>query len=282
MPSQDLAGKYVIITGANTGIGRVTAESLAARGASLLLAGRSEERTKPVIDAIRAAGGEASFEELDLGDLGSVRACAERILAKKRPIDILVNNAGLAGQRGLSKSGYEVAFGTNHLGHFLFTVLLAPLLRAAPHARVVNVASKAHYQAKGIDFEVITKPTKSVSGLPEYSVSKLANVLFTRELAKRLGKNSNVRSYSLHPGVVASDVWRKIPWPIRPLIKLGMISNEEGAQTSLYCATSPEVESKDGGYFDKSAEKKPSAVALDDALAAKLWEKSAQIVGADL
>jgi len=282
MPSKDLTGRHVVITGANTGIGRVTAEELASRGASVVLACRSEERTKPVVDAIRAAGGEATFEALDLGDFASVRACAERLLAQKRPIDVLVNNAGLAGQRGLSKDGFELAFGTNHLGHFLFTVLLAPLLEAAPHARVVNVSSKAHYDADGIDFGAITKPTKTITGVPEYSVSKLANVLFTRELAKRLGARSNVRSYSLHPGVVASDIWKRVPWPIRPLMKLGMISNEEGAKTSLYCATSPEVADHDGRYYDKSREKKASAVALDDALAAKLWAKSVEYTGADL
>ncbi len=280
--TRDLAGQWIIITGANTGIGRVTAETLAGRGASVVLACRSEERTKPVLEAIRAAGGEATFEPLDLGDLASVRACAERILAFNRPIDVLLNNAGLAGLRGLSKDGFEIAYGTNHLGHFLLTVLLMPRLEAAKSARIVNVASKAHYDADGIDFDAVKKTTKTITGVAEYSVSKLANVLFTRELARRVGTRSKVRSYSLHPGVIASDVWRKVPWPIRPLMKLGMISNEEGAQTSLYCATSPAVADHDGRYYDKSAEKKPSALALDDALARALWEKSAQATGADL
>lgn len=279
---RDLSGTYAVVTGANTGIGRVTAEVLAARGASVVLACRSEERTRPVLDAIRAAGGDATFEALDLGELASVRACAERLLAKGRPIDLLINNAGQAGQRGLTKDGFELTFGTNHLGHFLFTVLLAPLLVKAPHARIVNVSSKAHYDAKGIDFEALRKPTRAITGLPEYSVSKLANVLFTRELARRLGKRSNVRSYALHPGVVASDAWRKVPWPVRVIMKMGMLTNEEGAKTTLYCATSPEVADHDGRYYDSSREKKPSALAHDDDLANELWKKSVEWTGADL
>lgn len=278
----DLAGQRIIVTGANTGIGRVTAEVLAGRGASVVLACRSEERTRPVLAAIRSAGGDATFEALDLGDLASVRACAQRILAVQRPIDVLLNNAGMAGVRGLSKDGFEIAYGTNHLGHFLLTLLLMPRLKEAAHARIVNVSSKAHYDAKGIDFDAVKKPTRTITGVPEYSVSKLANVVFTRELARRVGASSKVRSYALHPGVVASDAWRKVPWPIRPLMKLWMISNEEGAQTSLYCATSPEVADHDGRYYDKCAEKQPSALALDDALARTLWETSVQATGVDL
>jgi NAD(P)-dependent dehydrogenase (short-subunit alcohol dehydrogenase family) len=279
---KDLSGRWIIVTGANTGIGRVTAEKLAARGASVVLACRSEDKTRPVVEAIRAAGGDAEFEALDLGDFASVRACAARLLAKDRPIDVLLNNAGLAGPRALTKDGFEIAFGTNHLGHFLFTMLLVPKLLAAPHARIVNVSSKAHYDVDGIDFGAIRKTTKTITGVHEYGVSKLANVLFTRELARRLGSKSNVRSYAVHPGVVASDAWRKIPWPIRPLMKLGMLSNEEGALTSLYCATSPDVANDDGKYYDKCKEKTPSKAAHDDALAKTLWEKSVEATGADL
>lgn len=278
---KDLANRFVVITGANTGIGRATAESLGRRGCTVVLAGRSAERTQPVLEAIRSAGGEAQFVELDLGELASVRAGAARIRDLGRPIDILINNAGLAGQRGLTKDGFELTFGTNHLGHFLLTVLLAEKLKSAAAARIVNVASKSHYAAKGIDFAALQKPTRSVTGLPEYEVSKLANLLFTSELARRLGP-SGVHSYALHPGVVASDIWRRIPWGLRSLAKLLMISNEEGAKTSLYCATSPEVADHDGRYYDKCREKKPSRLARDAELAKQLWEKSAQWVGADL
>jgi retinol dehydrogenase-12 len=282
-PEQDLAGRFVVITGASSGIGRATAEKLASRGASLLLACRSEEKTRPVIDAIRAKGrGEVEFAPLDLGEFASVRACAARILAKGRPIDVLLNNAGVAGQRGATRDGFELAFGTNHLGHFLLTLLLAERLRAARGARIVNVASQAHYEAtKGIDFEAVRRRTRSITGLPEYAVSKLANVLFTRELARRIGP-SGVHSYALHPGVVASDAWRRVPWPIRPLIKLRMISNEEGALTSIHCATSADVAGDDGRYYDDCREKAPSPVALDDEASKRLWEESVRFTGADL
>ena len=281
MPELDLAGRSIVVTGANTGIGRVTAEKLAARGAKVVLACRDEERTAPVLAAIRAAGGEASFEALDLADLGSVRACAKRLLDADQPLHVLVNNAGLAGKRGVTKDGFELTFGTNHLGHFLFTVLLAPLLQKAASARIVNVASKAHYSAKTIDFAAIRQPTRSLTGLDEYAVSKLANVLFTRELARRLGR-SGVHSYALHPGVVASDAWRSVPWGFRSLIKLFMLSNEQGAATTLYCATSPAVAAHDGRYYDACKERTPSKVALDDDLAKRLWEESVALTGADL
>jgi NAD(P)-dependent dehydrogenase (short-subunit alcohol dehydrogenase family) len=286
MADRDLDQRFIVITGANTGIGRATALRLAERGASLVLACRSEEKTRPVLDEIRALGaGEAQFVALNLGDLDSVRAAAARIDAMGRPIDVLLNNAGLAGSRGATTQGFELAFGTNHVGHFLFTMLLAARVRAATGKgstpRIVNVASRAHYDAKGIDFEAARQPTKSLTGLPEYAVSKLANVLFTRQLAKRLGP-AGVHSYALHPGVVASDAWRQVPWPIRPLMKLAMISNDDGAKTSLFCATSPEVASHDGRYYDTCREKKPSDLALDDALGDRLWEKSVEYTGASL
>ncbi|MEP7120011.1 MAG: SDR family oxidoreductase [Byssovorax sp.] len=277
----DLAGRSILITGANTGIGRATAELLAARGAHVTLACRSLEKTQPVLEGIRAAGGSADGVMLDLGDLDQVRACAAGLLATDRPIHVLLNNAGLAGTRGMTKSGFELAFGTNHVGHFLLTMLLAPRLLASPSSRIVNVASKSHYQAKGINFDVLHTRTSSITGLPEYEVSKLANVLFTKELSRRLGPKG-VRSYSLHPGVVASDAWRRVPWPIRPLLKLSMITNEDGARTSIYCATSPDVANQDGLYYDKCRETKPNPLADDVDLARRLWEKSVEWTGADL
>ncbi len=278
-PVRDLAGRFIVITGANTGIGRATASKLAQRGSTVVLACRSEERTRPVLDAIAASGGDAVFVPLDLGSFASVRAGAALIDAMDRPIDVLINNAGVAGQRGLTRDGFELAFGTNHLGHFLLTALLAPRLRAAGRARIVNVSSKAHYDAPGVDYSRVTGHSRSITGLPEYAVSKLANVLFTRALARRIGP-SGVQSFALHPGVVASDAWRRVPWPIRPLMKVRMISNDEGAKTSLYCATSPQVAGDDGLYYDECRPKAPSTVAQDAALADELWEKSMQWTGA--
>lgn len=261
-----------LITGANTGIGRVTAEEIARGGGRVFLACRSEEKTRPVLDTIRASGGFAEFLPLDLGDLNSVRVCAETFLARGEPLHVLINNAGLAGQRGLSRSGFELAFGTNHIGPFLLTKLLIPKLEEADDARIVNVSSKAHIRVSGIDFDAVQKPTRSATGLPEYQVSKLANVLFTKELSRRMG--GRVHSYALHPGVIASDIWRHVPWGFRQLMHLFMINSEEGARTSIYCATSPAVRDHDGRYYDTCREKKPSRAAENTALAAELWERS--------
>lgn len=263
----------MIVTGANTGIGRVSAEELARRGARVHLACRSEEKTRPVIDGIRGHGGDAEFLHLDLADLDSVRSAAERFLATGEPLHVLMNNAGLAGSHGLTRQGFEITFGTNHLGPFLFTKLLLPRLRESKPARIVNVASRGHYRAPGIDWEAQRKPTATTTGFPEYCVSKLCNVLFTKELARgRAG--DGVRSYSLHPGGVATDVWREVPWGVRHLMKLFMLTNEEGARTQLWCATSPDVAEQDGLYYDKCKEKTPAKLADDAALAKTLWEKS--------
>jgi retinol dehydrogenase 12 len=272
-----LHGRTFLVTGANTGIGRATAEALGRRGARVLLACRSREKTEPVLAALTSVGASAAFVRLDLADLGSVRGCADEVLAKGEPLHVLINNAGLAGLRGQTAQGFEIAFGTNHLGHFLLTTLLLPRLResatAEAPARIVNVSSKAHYDAKKIDWEALRRRTASLTGLREYSVSKLCNVLFTRALAA--GKaGPNVRSYALHPGVIASDAWRHAPWPIRPLLKMGLLTNEQGAKTSLHCASAPEVRDEDGLYYDDAREKVPSGLALDAALGDELWKRS--------
>lgn len=274
---QDLAGRTFIVTGANTGIGRVTAIELARRGGAVTLACRSEERTRPVLDEIGAAGGRASFLQLDLGDLASVARAAKTYLDGGAALDVLVNNAGLAGQRGLTRDGYELAFGTNHLGPFLFTLLLLPRIRAGAAPRVVNVSSRGHYRAKGIDWDALRRPTRTISGFPEYCVSKLCNVLFTKELAR--GKaGPAVHSYSLHPGAVGTDIYRRIRWPLTAIVKLFLISNEEGAKTSLHCATSPDVAGDDGLYYDQCRPKTPSRLAQDEALAKTLWDVSEEMV----
>jgi retinol dehydrogenase-12 len=195
------------------------------------------------------------------------------VLDRGEALPLLVNNAGLAGARGLTKDGFEIAFGTNHLGPYLFTRLLVPVLEKAGGARVVNVSSTTHYKAKGIDWDLVKTSTPSTTGMGEYEVSKLATILFTSELAKHVAPS--VHTYSLHPGVVSSDVWREVPWGLRHLIKLFMLSAEDGAKTSLYCATSDAVASDTGKYYDKCKEKTPSKVARDEGLAKELWERSA-------
>lgn len=275
--TSDLAGRTYLVTGANTGIGRVTALELARRGGAVTLACRSEERARPVLDEIAAAGGEASFLHLDLGDLSSVARAAKTYLDGGAPLDVLVNNAGVAGQQGLTKDGFELVVGTNHLGPFLFTLLLLPLLRASSAPRVVNVASAMHLRAKGVDWDAVRRPATSKLAIQEYAESKLLNVLFTMELAR--GKaGSPVRSYSLHPGAVASDIYRDMPWPIEPLFKLFLISNEKGARTTLHCATSPDVAGDDGLYYDKCRPRRPGKLALDEDLARTAWARSEEMV----
>jgi retinol dehydrogenase 12 len=275
----DLEGRTFLVTGANTGIGRATVEGLADRGARVFLACRSEAKTRPVIEEVARRTGNDSLEflPLDLGDLSSVRACAEQFLARDEPLHVLINNAGLAGKRGRTPSGFELMFGTNHVGPFLLTGLLLDRLKRGAPARVVNVASEAHYNAPGIDFDAVREPTKTRTGLAEYGVSKLANVLHAQELARRLD-GSGVTTYALHPGVVASDVWRQVPWPIRPLLKLRMASPEDGSRTSLHCATAPELAGESGNYYDDCARKRPGKAATE-ALGGELWARSADWVG---
>ena len=268
----DLDGKTFLVTGANTGIGRETALALTGRGARVFVASRSEQKSRPVIDEIvgRSGGRAVEFLSLDLGDLASVRMCASEFLRTEEPLHGLINNAGLAGQKGMTASGFELAFGTNYVGPFLLTGLLLDRLRDSAPGRIVNVSSVGHYRASGIDYEAVRQPTKSFTGLPEYAVSKLGNVLHAKELARRLA-GTGVTTYSLHPGAVASDVWRRVPWPVRPLIKRRMVSPADGAKTSLYCATSPELASVTGDYYDNCRRKEPSAVATPQ-LAEELWD----------
>jgi NAD(P)-dependent dehydrogenase (short-subunit alcohol dehydrogenase family) len=273
---RDLEGRNVLVTGGNTGIGRVTALELARRGARVWVASRSAAKTEPVLAAIRAESGnpDVSFLPLELSELSSVRRCAEQFLALDVPLDTLILNAGLAGARGQTADGFELAFGVNHLGLFLLTERLMAALERAPQARVVSVSSRAHYQAKGLDFEAVRRSTPTRTGLDEYAVSKLCNVLHMAELARRQGPEGRLRTYSLHPGVIASDVWRSVPWPIRPLMTAFMATVEEGAQTTLHCAASADAGAQTGLYYDRSAPREASALARDPALARALWERS--------
>lgn len=266
-----------LVTGANTGIGLVTATELARQGHRVILACRSPEKARPAIDAIVADTGNDAVEllELDLADLRSAGRAAATLVERGDPLHVLVANAGVAGQRGQTVQGFELAFGINHLGHFRFVTELLPLLRASAPSRIVIVSSDSHYQAKGIDFDDLRRSTAHVTGLPEYAVSKLANVLFAQELARRLPEEVFVGA--LHPGVIASDVWRQIPWPVRPLMKRFMKSTTEGAQTSLLLATSDDVLAHRGSFWSEGALKEPNEVATPE-LAAELWARSEEWV----
>jgi retinol dehydrogenase 12 len=279
MSARDMLGKVALVTGANTGIGRVTARELARRGAEVFVACRSEARTLPVLEALRAeTGGTLHFLALDLGDLASVQRAALAFLATGKPLHLLINNAGVAGARGLTQSGFELAFGINHVGHFLFTRLLLPRLRASAPARVVTVASRAHKRTPGLDFSKLHQPA-GLLAIRAYQTSKLANVLFNAELARRL-QGSGVTCYALHPGVVATDIWRHVPAPLRALLRVRpMLDVEAGARTTLHCACAPELAGESGLYYSEQRPIAPSAAGQDRALAAELWERSERWTG---
>jgi retinol dehydrogenase 12 len=269
----ELSGRRVVITGANTGIGRAAAVDLARRGAELWLLNRSEDRSQEVLHEIRAFGGAAHLVLVDLEDLASVGAAADRVLSTIDRVDVLINNAGLAGSGGTSPQGFERTFAVNHLGHFLLTQRLLPVLHSeVGPARIVNVASAAHYSAKGIDWDALRKPTPRVF-YDAYAVSKLANVLFARELSRRLPVG-RAHAYALHPGVVATDVWRWAPQPLRWLMTRFMVPVVEGAATTLHCAASPASAGESGLYYDESKVRRPSRLADDPELARELWERS--------
>jgi retinol dehydrogenase-12 len=275
-------GRTFLVTGGNTGIGRATATALARRGGRVYVACRSAAAGEAAVSAIKAETGSATvwLLPLDLASLTSARSCASQFLALDEPLHVLVNNAGVGGQRGLTADGFEMHFGVNHLGHFALTMLLLDRLKASgPGARVVNVSSEVHYSAPGIDFDAVRRRTRSIAGMREYAVSKLSNVLFSQELARRLGgAGADVTSYALHPGVVASDIWRRVPQPARSLITRRMLTTELGAVTSLYCATSPAVAKESGRYYNKCAIAEPSPAARPE-LAELLWNRSAEWSG---
>lgn len=282
MTDADLQGRTFFVTGANSGIGRAMVEALAAWGAGVVLASRSKERTEPVLDGIRRShpGANAEFLEIDVSDLASVRTAAGRFLATGRPIDVLVNNAGIAGTRALSRDGFDLTYATNHIGPFLLTNLLLPRLRAAPEGRIVNVSSVAHMGVKRLDWAGLERRAEPKrSGFPDYAVTKLMNVLHAKELARRLA-GTRVTTSALHPGAVASNVWRAVPQPFQWLLKRFLLSNEEGAQTPLYCATAPDLATVTGRYYDKCREVAPNPLADDDALAQELWVRTEAAIAA--
>lgn len=261
MTDTSLIGKRYVITGANTGVGRATAAALAERGADVVLACRSAARASEALDAIPGA----RFLHLDLSDLDSVRRAAASLEGVR--VDVLVNNAGVGGARGATRQGFELAFGVNHLGHALFTSLIA-------WDRVVHLGSGSHEKATGLDFASLRRPTRSLLGFREYATSKLAVMLFHRELVRR-GR----ASYVADPGDVASDAWRHVPWPVRPLLTRSMKPPSEGARTPLFCVTEPDL--APGLYCDRRP-RLPSALAEDEALAAELWEHTARWTGSEV
>lgn len=288
-----LDGKTVVITGANTGIGKETAIDLAKRGGKIILACRNMEKTKVAQEEIIKVSGNrnVSIVELDLSSLESVRQCAEKINREQARLDILINNAGImACPRWETKDGFEMQFGINHLGHFLFTNLLLDLIKKSTPARIINVSSSAHLKGD-IHFDDIHLKN-DYAPFKAYRQSKIANVLFSKELAKRL-EGTSVMVYSLHPGAVHTELGRNLShsfslpmyvmlWAAYPLIRmLWLKTSEQGAQTSIYCAVDEKAGQETGLYYRDCAVSKPCANAEDPEKARKLWEVSAELVGLD-
>lgn len=286
MQVADMAGRTVIVTGGNSGIGFETAAALAGAGARVIITARDRERGGAAVEEIRARGGSGSVElsVFDLGRLESVREGAADLLGRASRIDVLVNNAGLMlTERRETADGFETTFGVNHLGPFLLTMLLLDRVRESAPARIVNVSSTAHQSARnGLDFDDL-QSTKGYAGMAVYGRSKLANIYFTTELARRLS-GTGVTVNSLHPGTIRSgfggdgDAGGFFGWGIK-VARPFMAGPAKGAETSVYLASAPEVEGVTGQFFAKCRPKTPSKAARDDAAAARLWELSEQMVG---
>ncbi|XP_023678819.1 dehydrogenase/reductase SDR family member 13-like isoform X1 [Paramormyrops kingsleyae] len=313
-----LHGKTVIITGSNTGIGKTTAVDLAKRGARVILACRDQQRAESALRDITAVrqitqkdlcglviirpcrelnliccldrqesgSREVVYMQLDLGSLESVRAFAENFLKSERRLDLLINNAGIVKQ-GRTKDGLGMMLGVNHIGHFLLTNLLLDRLKQCQPSRVINVSSAAH-SFGSVDFEALSAHkalgvgTSNMAVFRVYSDSKLCNVLFTHELAKRL-EGTNVTCYSLHPGAINSELSRYsspfLKVLLMPITLLFFKDTKAGAQTTLHCALQEDLEPLSGRYFSNCAMKKVGAKARDDAVARKLWEVSERLCG---
>lgn len=280
-----MAGKMVVVTGGNSGIGRETALALARAGASTLITARDPERGAAAAADIgrRAGTGLVGLVVFDLADLGSVRAGAAEILERCPRLDVLVNNAGLVlTERSVTADGYETTFAVNHLGPFLLTNLLLDRLRASAPSRVVNVASTAHKGAR-LDFDDL-QSANGYRAMNAYGASKLANVLFTAELARRL-EGSGVTVNCCHPGTVSTGWGRD--GDTKGLLAFGLrfmpylpffLTPEAGARTSVYLASAPEVAEVTGRYFVKRKERDPSPAARDAAAARRLFEVSEELV----
>ena len=271
-----LRGKVCVVTGATSGIGRETAVQLAARGANVLLVGRDTARGEAALAAVRAQGaGEAAFLPADLSSQENVRRLADEIRARCPRLDVLVNNAGGANaKRQLTVDGIEKTFAINHLAPFLLTNLLHDLL-VTSKARVVTVSSDAHRTVKTLDFDNL-QGEKRYTPILAYSISKLANVLFTYELARRF-EGTGATATCLHPGVVRTGIWQGASgvWGlIVTLAKPFMISSETSARSVVRLAADPALAATSGRYFNREKEVRSSELSYDAGVAARLWKAS--------
>jgi NAD(P)-dependent dehydrogenase (short-subunit alcohol dehydrogenase family) len=294
----DLRGKLVLITGGSSGLGQESARALAAKGAHVVLTARDAAKGRGVVAGIVASTGnrDVELEELELDSLASVRAFAQRFLAKHDRLDVLLNNAGvMACPLGHTKDGFELQFGTNHLGHFLLTCLLAPALKKAAPSRVVSLSSRGH-QVAPVDFDDPNFERREYQKWASYGQSKTANVLFAVGLERRLGP-AGVHAYALHPGAIMTELGRHlVPEDIEilrnrfpPGTTLAFKTVEAGAATSVFAATAPELEGRGGIYLEDchvaGVNDEPNSIdgvrsyAIDPKNAERLWELSERLVG---
>lgn len=278
--------KVCVITGGTDGIGKAAAYGLAVQGARLLVHGRDPDKGARAVAELKARSRNPAIEFLqaDFGSLAEVRRLAAAVMERTPRVDVLVNNAGgIFVKRTLSKDGYEMTFAVNHLAPFLLTHLLVDTLKSAGPSRIVTTASNAHRRAK-ISFDDL-QTTRKYSPMGAYASSKLANILFTRALAKRL-HGTPVTATCVHPGFVRTNFGSNNENDVSPLLKriFSLISRfartpEKGAETVVYLATSPEVEGASGGYYFDCKPTPPSPAAQDDSAAEELWQASEHLVG---
>jgi NAD(P)-dependent dehydrogenase (short-subunit alcohol dehydrogenase family) len=280
MADVNLQGKIALVTGSTSGIGKVTARELARQGATVVIVSRTRAKGEATLAEIKLATGNEQIDLLiaDLNSQADIRRLAEEFKQKYSQLHILINNAGGINQnRAVTPEGFEATFATNYLAPFLLTELLLDTLKASAPARVVNVSSTAHVPGK-INFDDL-QAEKRYSSWTAYSQAKLALILFTYELARQL-EGTGVAVNALHPGVIASNfgngggAFLRVGWKIMTPFILNV---EKGARTTLYVATSPEVEGVTGKYFDASKEKKSSAASYNEAVRLRLWEVSTQM-----
>jgi NAD(P)-dependent dehydrogenase (short-subunit alcohol dehydrogenase family) len=269
-----LEGKTCLITGANSGIGKETAQALAQMKANVVMVCRNKEKGEAARQKIEKKTGNASVDLLlcDLSSLAGVRTLAAEVRNRYGKLHVLVNNAGLFSLSGKTEDGFEKTLAVDYLAPFLLTNLLLELLRSSAPSRIVNVSSVGHFGGH-IDIDAIQKGS-TPSGWGAYSNSKLALVMFTYELARRL-QGTGVTANCLHPGAVATNIWRIPPAVVRPFLK----SAKDGAETSIYLASAPEVEGVTGKYFENKSEKKSSEESYDEKKALALWDVSSKMVG---